>query len=76
MNVQVTETYGLASEDFSLIADRVPSVYMQFACFWHFEVSGPGRGGHTPYIVYDVERLHTGAAIYAITAFEWLNENQ
>jgi len=76
MNVQVTETYGLASEDFSLIADRVPSVYMQFACFWHFEVSGPGRGGHTPYIVYDVERLHTGAAIYANTAIEWLNENQ
>ena len=75
MNIEVKETYGMASEDFSLIADRVPSAYMQFACFWHFEVSGPGRGGHTPYVVYDVERLHTGAAIYANTAMRWLEEN-
>ena len=74
MNVEVHESNGMASEDFSLITDRVPSVYMQFACFWHFEV-GPGRGGHTPYIIYDVERLHTGAAAFAKTAIEWLNEN-
>ena len=75
MNVDVHESYGLASEDFSLITSQVPSVYLQFACFWHFEVSGPGRGGHTPYIVYDVERLHTGVAIFANTAIEWLREN-
>jgi len=75
MNVEIQENYGLASEDFSLISDKVPSVYLQFATFWHFEVSGPGRGGHTPYIVYDIERLHTGAAIFANTAARWLEEN-
>ena len=61
-----------ASEDFAMIADRVPSVYMNISAGF------PDARGqypmHNPKVQFNEEVLPAGAAIYAECAMRWLNK--
>lgn len=61
-----------ASEDFAMIADRVPSVYMNISAGFPDE-----RGKypmHNPKVQFNEDALPIGAAIYAECAIRWLNK--
>ena len=59
-----------ASEDFAVIADRVPSVFM------HISAGFPDERGrypaHNPKVRFNEEALPMGADIYAHCAVKWL----
>lgn len=65
--------HGMGSEDFAVIADRVPSAYFMMG-------AGPAEaekrlGQHNPKILFNEDVLCLGAAIYAQAAAGWLEEN-
>ena len=70
----VSELEGMAgSEDFTAIAERVPSVYLHLG-------AGSMAGGHTcgmhnPGMTPDESVLPTGAAIYAYCAARYLQQH-
>lgn len=61
-----------ASEDFAVIADKVPSVFM------HISAGFPDERGqyplHNPKVRFNEEALPMGAAIYANCAIRWLDQ--
>lgn len=61
------------SEDFAAVSHRVPSLMLALAA------GHPGDGYvhplHHPKADFDERALHTGAAIHAFLAMEWLNRN-
>ena len=66
-------TRGGGSEDFAYISQQIPSVMLALAA------GHPGDGYvhplHHPKADFDERALHTGAAIHAFLAMEWLNRN-
>ena len=62
-----------ASEDFAVIADKVPSVFM------HISAGFPDERGlyplHNPKVRFNEDALPTGAAIYADCAINWLKNH-
>ena len=63
-----------ASEDFAVIADKVPSVFMHISAGFLDE-----RGQyppHNPKVRFNEEALHMGAAMYADCAVNWLKNHQ
>lgn len=64
--------HGMGSEDFALIAQKVPSAYYMMG-------AGPEdksipTGQHNPKIEFNEEILPVGAAIYAQAAMDWLRK--
>ncbi|WP_321386904.1 M20/M25/M40 family metallo-hydrolase [uncultured Enterococcus sp.] len=62
------------SEDFSYVTQEVPSTMLLLS-------SGHSAEGypyfvHHPKVVFDEDVLSKGAAVYAISAMEWLKKNQ
>lgn len=63
--------FASASEDFAVVADKVPSVFM------HISAGFPDERGqypaHNPKVLFNEDALPMGAAIYAGCAEKWLN---
>ena len=64
--------HGMGSEDFAQITDRVPGAYFMLG-------AGPEDptarlGQHNPRIIFNEDVLSAGAAIYAKTAMDWLEQ--
>jgi metal-dependent amidase/aminoacylase/carboxypeptidase family protein len=62
----------MASEDFSEVSSRVPSVFFRISMGSNQE--GYVYGGHNPKVIFDEEALPVGAAAYAYGAMRWLEE--
>jgi len=73
--LNIIESYDISmgSEDFSLIADKVPGVYISLVCVG--DENGDHPNSHGPFIVYDESKLCAGAAAMAKIASSWLNDN-
>lgn len=70
MDEQGTEMVAMGSEDFSYVANEVPSTFL-----------GLGSGSsqypaHHPKVVFDDNALPSGAAAYAHVAIEWLKNHK
>lgn len=62
-----------ASEDFAVIADKVPGVFMYLSAgFLDARGTYPA---HNPKVLFNEEVCPTGAACYAHCAAQWLNDN-
>lgn len=59
-----------ASEDFSLLGERVPITY--FTIGTGLPEQGYAFGNHHPQVVYDEQAVPAGAAVLASCAFRWL----
>lgn len=64
---------GMGSEDFALITEQVPGVYIQLVCVG--DENGHHPNSHGPHIVYDDERLYLGVAALAKITMSWLRDN-
>lgn len=62
------------SEDFALIAEKVPSAY--FVLGADFPGQDTVKAPHNPKVVFNEEVLSIGAAVYANCAKSWLDNNQ
>lgn len=67
---------GMGSEDFSVYADKVPSVYVMLGAGTKQENVLYGEPMHSEKVVFNEEVLPTGAAIYAYSAIMWLKHHQ
>lgn len=68
--VILKDAHGMGSEDFAWITDKVPGAYFMMG-------AGPKEeekrlGQHNPKVEFNEEVLSLGAAIYAKTAIDWL----
>ncbi len=59
-----------ASEDFSLLGERIPITY--FTIGTGLPEQGYAFGNHHPQVVYDEQAVPAGAAVLASCAFRWL----
>ena len=65
----------MGSEDFAFISEKVPATYLGLGAA--VEDRSQWLGQHNPKVRFTDECLSTGAAIYAKTAMDWLeNHNQ
>lgn len=64
------DAHGMGSEDFAAIAERVPAAYLLLGA--GPEEESRRRSQHDPRVEFNEAVLHTGAAIYAQTALDWL----
>lgn len=65
---------GMGSEDFSLVTERVPGVFLTLGA----RVADESKvvGMHNPGVLFDEEVLHIGSATYANAAIQWLKNNR
>lgn len=65
---------GMGSEDFSLVTERVPGIFLTLGA----RVSDPESvySMHNPAVLFDDSAFYIGAATYANTAVEWLKNNK
>lgn len=61
----------MASEDFAVIAEKVPSVYIMCNC----KVEGNNFSHHNPGVLFNEDAMPIGAGTFASFAIEWLNKN-
>ena len=69
----VSHMQSNASEDFSVIAERIPSTYMFISAGFDDE-----RGlyaGHNPHVRFNEDVCPIGAAAYAHCAMRWLEKH-
>ncbi len=59
-----------ASEDFSLLGERIPITY--FTIGTGLPEQGYAFGNYHPQVVYDEQAVPAGAAVLASCAFRWL----
>ena len=64
--------HGMGSEDFAQITDRVPGAYFMLGA--GPEDPAARLGQHNPRIIFNEDVLSAGAAIYAKTAMDWLEQ--
>lgn len=69
----ITTEPSMASEDFGLIASKVPSVMIGLSLGSPEE--GYIYGGHNPQMVIDEKAMYVGAALYAQVAYRWLESH-
>ena len=60
-------------EDFSFVAEKVPTVFFNLGVGSKEE--GYEFGGHTPFVTFNEEALPVGAAVHTYLALRWLQEN-
>lgn len=72
-NAVIMKKTNTASEDFSFVADRVPSAFIILGAAVE---DGVKYGQHHPKVRYDEACLPIGAAVYAQVATDWLKNNQ
>lgn len=61
----------MASEDMSLVSEKVPTAYFMFNC----KVPGINTSHHHPGVLFNEEALDLAAGSMATIAVEWLNNN-
>ena len=70
---QVVELSGFAgTEDFTAVAERVPSVYLHIGAG---TIAGADITNHNPKIIFDENILPTGSAVYSYAAMRFLEEH-
>ena len=74
-SVILYEQGGMGSEDFASYSYEVPSVYLMLGAGSKQENSLYGEAMHNPKVVFNEDILVTGAAIYAYSAINWLENN-
>lgn len=72
-NAVIMRKANTASEDFSFVAERVPSAFIILGAAVEDDVK---YGQHHPKVRYDEGCLAIGAAVYAQVATDWLKNNQ
>ena len=72
-NAVIMKKINTASEDFSFVAERVPSAFVILGAAVG---NGVKYGQHHPKVMYDEACLPIGAAVYAQVAEDWLKKNQ
>ena len=73
ITVKESPAIQMGSEDFSLIAELVPSVNISLVCVG--DENGDHPNFHGPFIVLDETRLYLGTAAMATIAASWLADN-
>jgi len=73
IKISESSEISMGSEDFALIADRVPGVYFHLVCAG--DENGDHPNFHGPFVIFDDDMLHIGAAAMAKIAFSWLTDN-
>ena len=69
----VAELTGFGgTEDFTAVAERVPSIYLHIGAG---SLAGEGITNHNPRILFDEDILPTGAAVYTQAAMRFLEEH-
>ena len=72
-NAVIMKKTNTASEDFSFVAERVPSAFVILGAAVG---TGVKYGQHHPKVMYDEACLPIGAAVYAQVAEDWLKKSQ